>query len=241
MEHSRETSFLPHCLAARAEVEGLILRAVLGRAEAVAGGAILIASSTKIAFTANGFIGTINADGGNCGGGCNAGTYGGAGGGGAVRLAAPSLTGYPVIYSRGAHGLISLPASNGTIRLEGPTSFSSLPQLLGNVATGVLGPLLLPTTPPPSVKVTSINGTPINANPFSFPDTSINSTSPVIVTVEAHYVPIGTIPKVIIFSESGNDQTVNATALSGTLALSTATATITFPTGGSRGYVKATW
>ena len=205
------------------------------------GGAFLIASSTKIAFNAGSFGGTINADGGNCGGGCNAGTYGGAGAGGAVRLAAPSFTGLPIISSRGARGAISLPASNGTIRLEGPTSFSNTTQLYGNLTTGVLGPLLLPTTPPPSVKVTSINGTPINANPFSFPDTSINSTSPVVVTVEAHYVPIGTIPKVIIFSESGNDQTVNATALSGTLALSTATATITFPTGGSRGFVKATW
>jgi hypothetical protein len=89
--------------------------------------------------------------------------------------------------------------------------------------------------------VTSINGTPINANPFSFPDITLNSSSPITVAIQAQYIPVGTIPKLTVFSESGADQVINGTPLAGTLQSSTSTATVTFPMGGSRGFVKATW
>jgi len=102
-----------------------------------------------------------------------------------------------------------------------------------------------PTVPPSALKVTSlvVGGVtiPINANPFSFPDATINSSTPVTVNVQAQFIPIGTIPKIIVMSETGTDQTVNCAALQGTLQQSTCSASITFPTGGSRGFVKATW
>jgi hypothetical protein len=82
---------------------------------------------------------------------------------------------------------------------------------------------------------------PINANPFTFPDAVINSTSPVTVSIEARFVPIGTVPTLTIFSETGGDQTIDCTPLIGTLDQSNSTASITFPAGGSRGFVKATW
>ena len=47
------------------------------------------------------------------------------------------------------------------------------------------------------------NGIPINANPFSFPDATINSSTPVTVNVQAQFIPIGTIPKIIVMSETG--------------------------------------
>ncbi len=102
--------------------------------------------------------------------------------------------------------------------------------------------VLLPATPPGAIKVTSINGIPINANPFSFPDAQINSPNPVIVNVQAQYIPIGTVPKIIVFSETGPDQTVNCSPLQGaSIQQTTCSAQITFPTGGSRGFVTATW
>jgi hypothetical protein len=229
---------------------GLASSGTFGPGGGAGGGALLIASSTKINFGG----GQIQAQGGNngSGAGCQSGNAtnpncGGTGSGGAVRLVAPALTVTSCcttfVDARADRGLAGLTnAADGKIRLEGFTINSNLiADSLPVPTTSTPVSLILPATPPPSIKVTSINGVPINANPFSFPDTSINSSSGVTINIEAHYVPVGTIPKVIVFSEVGNDQIVTATALSGTLALSTATATITFPTGGSRGYVKANW
>jgi hypothetical protein len=102
-----------------------------------------------------------------------------------------------------------------------------------------------PTAPPSALKVTSlvVGGVtiPINANPFSFPDATINSSVPVIVNVQAQFIPVGTVPGIIVISETGADQTVNCSPLVGTLQQSTCSSSITFPTGGSRGLVKATW
>ena len=91
------------------------------------------------------------------------------------------------------------------------------------------------------IKATSINGIPINANPFSFPDATLNASGPVTVNVQAQFIPVGTVPKVIVMSEIGPDQAVNCSPLAGTLQQSTCSASITFPTGGSCGFVKATW
>lgn len=203
------------------------------------GGAILIASSTTINLI--GPNGSVSARGGNGSGGC--GGSGGYGSGGAVRLVANTVNANcsvscPQLYANGTAG------NNGRIRVE---AFS------GNFAAGFIGyngasvgfsvpfALALPATSPAVIKVTSINGIPINANPFSFPDAPINTTGPVTVNVQAQYIPLGTIPKIYVYGESGPDQTISCSALSGTLQQSTCTASITFVTGGSRGFVKATW
>ena len=207
------------------------------------GGALLIASTSSIHL--NG--GVIDADGGMCGGGGNCvnnptnGAYGGGGAGGAVRLVAPTIDASGgAVYARFAKGVSgnNNTPNDGKIRIEAATLGQG--DFRGNPTFGAPIPLILPTTPPPSIRVTKINGVVINANQFGF-DATINSTSPITVNIEAHYVPVGTVPKVIVFSETGPDQVITASALSGNLSLSTATASITFPTGGSRGYVKATW
>jgi hypothetical protein len=205
------------------------------------GGALLIASSSRIHFICSGGCGQINADGGIGGGGDSCGTCGGAGAGGGVRLIAPIISsdGGNNVLARGARG--NTPALNGKIRVE---SFS------GNGANGTApapltstpDPVTLPATPPSTILVSSINGVTINANPFSFPDTTINSGSPVPVVIQAQYVPVGTVPKIYVISEAGPDLIVNCAAgLQGTLQQSSCTASITFPTGGSRGFVKAIW
>jgi hypothetical protein len=196
------------------------------------GGALLIASSTTI--TVNG---AINASGGSGSTNCA-----GSGAGGSVRLIANSIGGGGNVQVVGANS----GCSNGTQSGSGLARFETN-DLSG---VGVGGPttrstpfaLNLPSTGAPSVTVTSINGQAITSNPFSFPDITINTSSQVPIVVQATNVPHATaVVTIIVFSETGPDQMISIGPLVGTDASSTATANITYPPGGSRGYVKATW
>ena len=192
------------------------------------GGAIVIGSSTSIAFSRNVGSDAVVANGGTAG--CGAGH----GSGGSLRLVAPTISGNTEIQTNS-------PGPSGLIRFEAnQNSFSCCPR--GTFVFSIPFKIVTPVTQAqPNLQVTSINGVAINANPFSFPDTTINSSAPVVISVTAKSIPVGTVPKIIVYSEFGNDQTVDCTALQGTLQQSTCTASITFPTGGSRGFVKATW
>jgi hypothetical protein len=209
-----------------------------GGAGGAGGGAILIASSTSITISGGG---VINANGGGPGGNCGLGgaAPGGVGSGGAVRLIANTITGSGVIF-------IGYSGHLGVVRLEAfSQGFHNVVDALDsmNVPFGQSAPfaIALPTTAPGSLTVTSINGTSINANPFSFPDTTINTSTPVTINIQAKFIPPGTVPTLTIFSETGPDQVITCGPLTGTLQSSTSTANVTFPTGGSRGFVKATW
>ena len=100
-------------------------------------------------------------------------------------------------------------------------------------------------TPAPGVvRVVSIGGTPVNQAPtgsFTIPDVTVNSASPLPVAIQAQNVPLGTTVTLFIFSENGPDQMIMSTPLAGPIALSTASASVMFPPGYSRGFVKATW
>jgi hypothetical protein len=211
------------------------------------GGAILIASSVSITYG-----GTINANGGTPGSAGSA-DAGGAGSGGAIRLIAPAITDVATGDSNcqpfgHPHGRLQVSNSSGTASSNGIIRLEAFNL---NVDTGDGCPgapivstpfnVALPATSPSQLTVTSINGISINANPFSFPDAVINSSGPVTVNVQAQYIPVGIVPNIIVTSESGSVQTVACSPLQGTLQLSTCTASITFSTGGSRGFVKATW
>lgn len=219
------------------------------------GGAILIASSVSITYG-----GVIRANGGTPGtGGSNYG--GGAGSGGAIRLVAPVISdanpnanGDGRCYTGVYHGALQAtgsaseaPGANGVIRLE---AFDLSQVTFGCVGSGTAGTAVLaslpfnasvPVTGPSLLKVTSINGIAINANPFSFPDAVINSGGPVTVNVQAQFIPVGVVPKIIVTSEFGTTQTIDCSALQGTLQQSACSGSITFLTGASRGFVKATW
>jgi hypothetical protein len=192
------------------------------------GGAIVIASSVSITFTNT--VGTdgifANAGGAACGAG--------GGSGGAIRLVAPIISGRTELQTNQT-------GTGGITRLESvQNSFACC--VRGTLLTSLPFNVITPVTQgAPGLQVTSINGVSINANPFSFPDTTINTASAVTVNVSAQYIPVGTVPQILIYSEFGPDQTVPCSALQGTLQQSTCSASIQFPTGGSRGFVKATW
>jgi hypothetical protein len=196
------------------------------------GGAILIASSTSINIA-----GLIEANGGNFG--SSDGVYAGSGSGGAVHLIAPTVTGGgQVTATGGANG-----APNGAIRIEAGTYASSL--YLSTPFTVASTPnLYLPSSNPGAITVVSVGGVSLPALPtgsFVTPDASINSTPAVPVVINATNIPVGTVLTLQFISDNGTDFSMQAPALTGTLALSTTTVQVTFPAGFTRGYVTASW
>ena len=200
------------------------------------GGAILIASSTQIIVN-----GLISANGGNNGSGSY---YAGNGSGGAIRLVSNTITGTGTLTALGGNTSPYCSPNNnpGRVRLEAYTlsfsgSLNGTPESQSNPL-----PLFIPTGPQPSIQVTSINGTSITENPFSFPDLTINTGSPIPLVITAHQIPVGTVPTLYVFSEGQDQQALPCTGgLQGTLTTSTCSMNITYPFGGSRGLVKATW
>jgi hypothetical protein len=204
------------------------------------GGAILIASSAQIIVN-----GALTANGGAAGGhdyNCN---NAGGGSGGAIRLVSNTISGTGTLSAQGGpSGGYGPPGvgTTGRIRLE----FSNVLGFTGSfnntpVSESAPYALFIPTVPPPSVRVTSINGTPITENPFTFPDITISTDRPVAVVITGHQVPIGTVPTLVILGENADQNLTCPSGLQGTLATSTCTIAIAFNYGGSRGLVKTIW
>jgi hypothetical protein len=220
---------------------------------------LLIASSSTITIN-----GTINANGGAGGnsGGAQGNTscyptvlayaygYGGGGSGGGIRLAANTVAGTGTLtaaggaFSSNCNGACTANGGgNGVVRIEAFTdNFTGT--VTGTQANGSPFATFVPTNPPPSVTVVSVNSTKITQPPtgsLATPDVTIDTSSSVALTVQASYIPVGTIITLNIFSDNNTQQAVKTTALVGSLASSTATANVTFPSGYSLNYVKATW
>lgn len=102
----------------------------------------------------------------------------------------------------------------------------------------------VPTTPPGSVTVVSVDTVTLSQPPtgsLTTPDATINTTTSSTITIQASYIPVGTVVTLHVFSDNNTDQMKQTTPLAGSLQSSTATATVTFPSGYSLNYVKATW
>jgi hypothetical protein len=194
------------------------------------GGAVLIASSSTITIN-----GTITANGGS--------TKDGTGGnGGAIRLVAPRIQGMGEISARaGRSDRQNGDGTNGRVRIEvGENEFR------GNFNGTPYSPgkpfgLFLPPEPPPSILITSVAGTPVNATSFAVPSTKINVIGPVTITLEARNVPIGTVPKLQILSDAGAELIVEGSPFAGTLQQSSSSVQVTLPFGASHTFVLARW
>ncbi len=204
------------------------------------GGAILIASSGTVTVG-----GTISVNGGDGGGGIISGNsnYGGGGSGGSIRLMANTVSGAGTLSTQAGNG----PAgggegSRGRVRLEA----------FNHGFTGTIDPgtvtsspgLVFPPATAPRVRVTSVDGVALPANPlggFAPADILIDASGSVTIAIEANYVPLGTVVELTFVSEGNQSIEVTSTPLAGSLALSTATATATIPHGFAIFNVQASW
>jgi hypothetical protein len=148
-------------------------------------------------------------------------------------------------FGGSGNGVSGTTGASGAIRLEAFTNNFINSGTFGSAFTlGSPFNTFLPSTGPPSIAIASINGVNVSQPPtgnLATPDVSINTTSPVQITIQASFIPLGTVITLHVFSDNNTDQTVQTTPLQGTLQSSAATAAVTFPSGFSLQFVKATW
>jgi hypothetical protein len=199
------------------------------------GGAILIASSGSITVS-----GTISARGGSGSSG-NAG--GGGGSGGAVRLIANTVNGSGNINVSGGSGgganqsYQGGAAGQGYIRLEaydyGSFTGSSTPSNIVSFA------FPHPVTPPnsPQLRIASVGGVSAPSAPLGslqgVPDVVVPSSqaNPVTVALEGSNLPLGTLVQVTLTPARGSRTTVQSSPLAGAENASTASASLSLPSG----------
>jgi len=210
------------------------------------GGAVLIASSGTLSITSPGYV---LADGGGSGTSDGAGGMGGTGGGGsggAIRLVATTISGNGGVYARGAgYGAISNRSISpgylgntggagapGRIRVEAENitlSGTSDPAY----TTDTPGPLFVASVP--SLRIARVAGVDVPAMPTGSGDVSLptGTANPVTVEVAAANIPVGSQVKLTVQPAYGNRTVSAAVALAGSDAASTASLTVTLPTGPS--------
>jgi hypothetical protein len=192
------------------------------------GGAMLIASDSAILLN-----GMVLASGGYGGGG----SYGGGGGsGGGIRLLAPRIAGGGGVDCTSNFG------GSGYVRLDVlDDQFSGL--LSGSVTRG-FNPILIAPPQTATLAIQSVAGNAVPVNPtgvLSTPDVTIagQQANPIPVVVSCANIPLSTPITVVVKPVNGVmvlGSTVNST---GTLALSTATASLNMPRGGGIIYATA--
>jgi len=208
------------------------------------GGAILIASSTTIVFS-----GVITAMGGNGVFSNGISGSGGGGAGGAIRVVANTISGVGNLSVSGGQGgflcCYSPAGGNGSpgyVRIEAYDAGNFSPSISGLLSNSSNFSLVQPRPAIPSnlpqLRITSVGGIAVPANPvgsFSgIPDITLpaSQADPVPVALAASNIPTGTVLQVTATPETGARTTVNSTALTGTLASSTASANVTIPATG---------
>jgi hypothetical protein len=208
------------------------------------GGAILIASSGTITMNVSFVVRGIFAQGGN--GALKAvglaqNVASGCGAGGAIRLIANAIvTNGALLDVRSGCSSGLFVGGLGRVRVEtfqqsggfGPGGITTSSQ-------GLPGKVL-PDNASPSVRIVSIGGVIVPPTPqaayFNVPDVTVNPNvaNPITVALQANNVPLGTALAVGVITEGvAARATFNSTPLAGTLAASTATASVTLPPGTS--------
>jgi len=211
----------------------------IGGGGGAGGGAILLATPGTIAIN---IPGQITARGGSWTGGGS-----GWGGGGSIRLMANRIQGNGFVYSNPLNndGSCSGVAHGG----GGKIRFEAFQQAFSGAISGALYPgspfdTFIPSTGSPTVKVLTVSGVTVNPNPngsFTMPDVTINAGDSVPVVIETKNIPAGTVVKLQLYSENGASQNIDFPALVGAGPTITATASVKFPTGFSRGFVRASF
>jgi hypothetical protein len=201
------------------------------------GGALLLAAAGNVSIS--GAYASIQAQGGN--GGSPAGTgcgWGGGGAGGSVRIVAGgTFSGNGSIFLGGGYWPNNTNrAAGGYLRVE--ASANTFTGAIDGAAGGSF--INFPTAPLPgslpTLRITSINGSAAPASPgasMTAPDISFSQPieAPVTLNVSASNVPLGTTVNIRVVPAVGEPTTATTTGLAGTVADSTASATVTLPPG----------
>ena len=218
----------------------------LGTGGGGGGGAILIASNTLIEVN-----GKISANGGGAfrGDPTDLQTSGGGGSGGAIKLMADIISGNGSLstiggFPDGGDGTPN-PSSQcegsvGRIRIEALQGPASL-QILSPATFSTPGLVFLAQDQLP-IRVVTIDGIAVPSNPtgsFEMPDVTINNPSSTSIALEARGVPLNTVITVTVIPETGNVVSGNATPLTGTVEISTATVLLNIPAGKAQIFLKA--
>lgn len=203
-------------------------------------GAILIASSSTITFGDQQGGGSIIARGGSSS--TSNGYYGGGGAGGAIRIIANTVTGKVSLVVGGSG--VAYVGGHGYIRVEA-CSYNGFEPSANPQTTSTNEPIISLAPPSsvtmpnaPTLKITSVAGFAAPAMPngsfHGTPDIVVPTaqTNPVTVALQASNVPLGTVVQVTLTPESATFTTVQSTALAGTVASSTATASVNLPASG---------
>jgi hypothetical protein len=205
-----------------------------GSAGGGGGGALLLSANTQITFDGNG--GYLYVNGGN-GGSSLCGCYeGGGGAGGSLKLVAPRMTGFGSATLTGGSSPRLGAASGGVIRVEGDATQLSLSIVGQSTGTLVVSPGPITPAVTPSLRITSIGDQSVRQAPTgntATPDVSFATppTGPVAVNLAAANIPLGTSVKVRVTPQVGSFTEVTSDPLMGTVASSTATASVTIPAG----------
>lgn len=204
-------------------------------------GGLLIASSGTI--TLSGSILALGGNGGNNLANVNGVGAGGGGSGGAIRLVATMITGSggSINVSGGAGGQPQGSSvgqtragggSSGRIRIEAFTNTATITfaQAPSIAQPGVLAP---PGTP--SLTITSVAGVSAPIAPtgsFSTPDITLpaGTANPMTIGLAASNIPLGATVTVTVTPLNGAASSAVSSGLAGTLAASTASASLTIPT-----------
>ena len=220
---------------------GGALTSTRGASAGGGGGAILIASSGTITFSGSG---TINAPGGNGGTAPSGSSFGAGGGGsgGAIRLIANVISGPATLNVNGGaggncyNGGCGGAGGIGYTRVEAYDYAAFTPSgSPSNISYASPNPVSFTTVP--QLRVASVAGIAAPSSPVgSFqaaPDIVVPTAqaNPVTIALEAANIPLGTVVQVTLVPSSGARTTVSSTALAGTEAASTASASLTLPTG----------
>jgi len=200
------------------------------------GGGLLLAATGRVTLSSSA---VIEAQGGN--GGQNPGTgcrlYGGGGAGGSIRIVAAEFTGSGAILVGGGSRLDgTFRASGGFVRIE-----TALNTFTGSIDSAAGGSFLSFATAPlpvtaPTLRITALNGVNAPSIPtasLSIPDITFQQSieTPVTLEVSASNVPLGTAVQIKVVPATGQPTTATTSGLGGSVANSTAQASVTLPPG----------
>jgi len=195
----------------------------------------LLAASGRVTL---GQLAIIDLSGGNGGRNNNVNClWGGGGAGGSVRIVAQEFTGSGTLSVNGGTRASGLqPAPGGQVRIE--AALNTFNGQINGAAGGSF--VAFPTAPLPTnqatLRITSIGGLTAPTSPSALlatPDVTFPNAvqAPVTLSVSAANIPVGTPVNLKIVPAVGEPTTAVTSGLSGSVASSTAQATVTIPPG----------